>query len=139
MEHGVIRKVRYGGREIQIPRGEDADDLRPFVEADLRALARQRLGARLHELAAQHRLAVTRVSIRNQQSRWGSCSASGAIALNFRLVQLPPEVCDYVLVHELMHIEEQNHSRKFWRLVAGACPAFRDAERWLKTRGRQLF
>ena len=52
---------------------------------------------------------------------------------------MPPDIRDYVLIHELMHLRQQNHSRRFWRLVAAACPAYRDAERWLRTSGRSLF
>jgi predicted metal-dependent hydrolase len=52
---------------------------------------------------------------------------------------MPAEVRDYVLLHELMHLKEQNHSRRFWRLVAAACPGFREAERWLRSDGRSLF
>jgi predicted metal-dependent hydrolase len=126
----------YGGRIVPIEAGAD---FRAAVEADLKALARDRLPRRVHELARAHEIAVGRVVIRNQRSRWGSCSPTGTIALNFRLVQMPPEVCDYVLVHELMHRRQQNHSRRFWRLVEAACPGFRDAERWLKSRGRSLF
>ena len=82
---------------------------------------------------------MKRISIRNQRSRWGSCSHSGAIALNFRLVQAPDTIRDYVLIHELMHLKQQNHSRRFWRLVESAYPDFRAAERWLRTAGRSLF
>jgi predicted metal-dependent hydrolase len=114
-------------------------DLRPAVEACLRTVARLELIPRLRELAGVHGLTVTKVTIRNQQSRWGSCSPTGAIALNFRLVQAPASVRDYVLIHELMHLKQQNHSRRFWRLVEAACPSFREAERWLKTDGRALF
>jgi predicted metal-dependent hydrolase len=131
------RTARYGDRSVRIPDG--ISDLWPCIEADLRRLAREELGARLAELAAAHQLRVARLTIRNQKSRWGSCSRAGAIALNFRLVQTPPTVRDYVLLHELMHLKQQNHSRRFWRLVEHACPAFRDAERWLKTEGRALF
>ena len=133
---GPRRLAHYGERTVQVPRG--ASDLRPCIEADLRRLAREELGARLRELAAAHQLSVSGFSIRNQQSRWGSCSREGRIALNFRLVQMPRFVSDYVLIHELMHLKQQNHSRRFWRLVSNACPAFRDAERWLKTHGRGL-
>ena len=87
----------------------------------------------------EHGLRVGVVSIRNQRSRWGSCARNGNIALNFRLVQMPAPVSDYVLLHELMHIRQQNHSRRFWRLVEAVCPGFRDAERWLRTTGRTLF
>lgn len=130
------RTARYGERSVAIPAG--ADDLRPFIEADLRLLAREELGPRLHALAAAHQLTVAGFTIRNQQSRWGSCSRSGRIALNYRLVQMPPSVCDYVLLHELMHLKQQNHSRRFWRLVEAARPDFRDSERWLKVHGRGL-
>jgi predicted metal-dependent hydrolase len=129
--------VCYGSRTVRVPHG--IENLRPFIEADLRLLARETLVPRLHELAAQHQLTVARVSIRNQRSRWGSCSRAGTIALNFRLVQMPPAICDYVLVHELMHIAQQNHGPRFWRLVQAACPGFRAAEHWLKTEGRTLF
>jgi predicted metal-dependent hydrolase len=111
----------------------------PEREAALREEARQQLIPRLHQLAVEHGLTFTRVTIRNQRSRWGSCSRSGAIALNYRLVLMPREVSDYVLIHELMHLKEQNHGRRFWRLVEAACPGFRDAERWLRTNGRSLF
>jgi predicted metal-dependent hydrolase len=113
--------------------------LPPEREAELRALAAARLIPRLYELAAQHGLTIARASIRNQRSRWGSCSRTGAIALNYRLVQMPAWVADYVLVHELMHLREQNHGRRFWRHVERAFPDFREAERWLRRHGRSLF
>ena len=128
--------VSYANRRIPLDRRMP---VRTLVENDLRHIAHEELIPRLHELAADHGLKVTRVSIRNQRSRWGSCARSGHIALNFRLVQMPDDVRDYVLVHELMHLHQQNHSRRFWRLVEAACPGFRDAERWLRTSGRALF
>ena len=133
---GGRRVARYGERTVAIP--PDATDLRPFLQADLRIAARDELGARLHALAALHDLTVAGVTIRDQRSRWGSCSRSGRIALNYRLLQMPPSVRDYVLLHELMHLKQQNHSLRFWRLVERACPEFRAAERWLKLHGRGL-
>jgi predicted metal-dependent hydrolase len=130
------RVAHYGGRCVRVPAG--AVDLRGAIEPDLRALAREELGPRLHELAAEHGLTVKRLTIRNQRSRWGSCSRSGTIALNYRLVQMPGAVSEYVLLHELMHLKQPNHSRRFWRLVEQVCPEFRAAERWLKTVGRTL-
>jgi predicted metal-dependent hydrolase len=114
-------------------------DLRPAAEKCLRAIAERELIPRLQELARAQSLTAQRISIRNQRSRWGSCSPSGAIALNFRLVQTPEAIRDYVLIHELMHLKQQNHSRRFWRLVEQACPDFRAAERWLRSEGRSLF
>jgi predicted metal-dependent hydrolase len=128
--------VAYGDRRITL---EGDEGIRGAIERDLRQLAREELVARLKELAAQHGLHIGAVSIRNQRSRWGSCARNGNIALNFRLVQMPPEIRDYVLLHELMHMRQQNHSRRFWRLVESVYPAYREAERWLKSSGRSLF
>ena len=105
----------------------------PDVRRQLVARARRELPARLVELAAANGLAVARVSIRNQRWRWGSCSHSGHICLNWRLVTMPDWVRDYVLIHELMHLRRMDHSRKFWKLVAAACPSFREARAWLRT------
>ncbi|MEP6917250.1 MAG: SprT family zinc-dependent metalloprotease [Acidobacteriota bacterium] len=130
------RMAHYGGRSVRVP--ADAVDLRTAIEPDLRGLAREELVPRLYALAAEQGVAVTRCTIRNQRSRWGSCSRSGAIALNYRLVQMPRAVSDYVLLHELMHLKQPNHSRRFWRLVEHICPEFRAAEQWLKDVGRTL-
>ena len=128
--------IRYGGREVAVPTGSDVRDA---IEADLRRVALAELEPRLREMAAAHGLTPRRVSIRNQRSRWGSCARDGSIALNFRLIQMPRAVRDYVLLHELMHLRQQNHSRRFWRLVEEACPDFRAAEEWLRVEGRGLF
>ena len=113
---------------------------RPAAEiAALREAAAAELPPQLLALAARHGLSVARVTIRNQRSRWGSCSSRGQITLNFRLMLMPPEVREYILIHELMHLKQANHSIRFWRLVEAACPGFRDAERWLKKNGPSLF
>ena len=135
--------LRFAEKHLEWARRQRARVLaskRPAsVDRELRARAARELPPRLLELAAQHGLAVTRVSIRNQRSRWGSCSPKGHIALNFRLLLMPPEVREYILIHELMHLRQPNHSIRFWRLVEAACPGFRDAERWLKKNGASLF
>ncbi len=125
------------GRRVRLPEG--ATNLRPVAELALQQIAVKDLVPRLNELAAQHGLEVRRATVERQRSRWGSCSRSGAIAINFRLVQMPRAVSDYVLLHELMHLRQQNHSRRVWRLVEEVCPDFRDAERWLRTHGKRLF
>jgi predicted metal-dependent hydrolase len=101
--------------------------------AALRERARQLLPARLLELAARHGLAVSRVSIRNQKSRWGSCSRAAHICLNWRLILVPDFVRDYVMIHELMHLKRMDHSPRFWKLVAAAYPEYESARRWLRT------
>jgi predicted metal-dependent hydrolase len=109
------------------------------LDRELRARARVELPPQLLTLAARHGLVVRRVTIRSQRSRWGSCSSTGHISLNFRLLLMPAPVREYILVHELMHMRQPNHSIRFWRLVEAACPGFREAERWLKKHGASLF
>jgi predicted metal-dependent hydrolase len=133
--HGQM--VVVGEQRVRIAVG--VVNVRPAVELALRRIASRELVPRLQALASEHALTVDRVTIRNQRSRWGSCSRRGVIALNFRLVQMPPAICDYVLLHELMHLRQQNHSRRYWRLVEAVCPDYREAERWLRVEGRALF
>ena len=104
----------------------------PDAIKEFRQRAVRELPDRLRHLAERHGLVVGRISVRNQRSRWGSCSPSGHISLNWRLVLMPEEVKDYVLIHELMHLRRLDHSPHFWRLVAHACPAHEWCRRWLR-------
>src|SRR5205807_8115240 len=121
------------------PGTPDAQDGREGLDAqerEVRARATRELPPRLLELAAQYGLSVAKISIRNQKWRWGSCSRSGHICLNWRLVAMPEPVRDHVLIHELMHLKRMDHSPKFWKLVAAACPNYEDARRWLRRASR---
>ena len=115
-----------------------AGDLRPGLEAQFARRARIELPARTWELAAVTGTDLKRVLVRNQRTRWGSCSAGGTISLNWRLVQTPDAVRDYIILHELMHRWEMNHSDRFWARVAEVCPGWRAAELWLKRHGGLL-
>ena len=155
MDDGTVRVTlpRWGSKRdalafvqtstVWIEQQRQGKSARPAVahpdEPALRARARVELPDALRALAAQHDVTVTRVSVRNQRSRWGACSAQGAITLNWRLVLVPAFVRDYVMLHELMHRRELNHSRLFWRHVAAVCPRYQEARRWLLTEGQQLF
>ncbi len=119
----VFRVPRLGG------------DLRPLLHARFVRLAKAELPARAWELAALTRMNVTRVSVRNQRSRWGSCTAAGAISLNWRLILTPDSVRDYIIHHELMHLREMNHSPRFWACVGAVFPGWRAAEAWIKRNG----
>jgi predicted metal-dependent hydrolase len=79
-----------------------------------KAAAKKKIISRLNKLAAQYGFTYNKVSIRNQRTRWGSCSAKGNISLNIKLVALPRELADYVILHELVHTRVHNHSKKFW-------------------------
>jgi len=113
-------------------------DLRPTLEAHFTRRAKIELPARAWEISALVRVEVRHVTVRNQRSRWGSCSAGGTISLNWRLVQTPDFVRDYIIHHELMHLREMNHSDRFWARVEEVCPGWREAERWIKRNGSLL-
>jgi predicted metal-dependent hydrolase len=122
----------------EIIRVDDQHNVRTAVEKRLRAMASAELPERCRELAERAGVKVASVSVRNQRSRWGACSSRRVITLNWRLIQMPATVRDYVIFHELMHIRHPNHSRRFWREVEGVCAWWRDAERWLRVYGREL-
>ena len=132
----------FAGRNLTWIARQRARVTRPlFTREERRALkqrARQELPPRLLALAAAHGLSVTRVTVRNQRTRWGSCGRDGHICLNWRLVLMPDEVRDYVLIHELMHLRRLDHSPAYWRLVAAADPAYREARQWLRANGPGL-
>ncbi len=128
--------VRFAERIVPVPAG--APDFRPAVERELRRLASAELPPRVFAFAAEQQLTVRSVTVRDQRSRWGSCSRRGTVSLNWRLVQMPDAVRDYVIWHELMHLREMNHSARFWRAVAAVCPGFADARRWLRRHGESL-
>ena len=88
--------------------------------------------------AAALGVAYARITMRDQRSRWGSCSASGALSFNWRLVLAPHDVLDYVVVHEVCHLVEHNHGPSFWRLVEKRRPHYRDSKRWLDEHGWEL-
>jgi predicted metal-dependent hydrolase len=115
-----------------LPMPEPAASLRPVIEKHLRKLAARELPARLAELASLHGFAVKRVTVRGQRTRWGSCSQRGGISLNWRLIQTPAHVRDYIMLHELAHLRQMNHSNRFWHEVERLCPNYEMAERWLK-------
>lgn len=80
----------------------------------------------------------TRITIRDQKTRWGSRSSSGTLSFNYRLMYAPPRVLDYVVVHELCHITHMNHSKEFWNMVASIMPDYKECRTWLKDHGREL-
>jgi predicted metal-dependent hydrolase len=86
------------------------------------------------------RLGVTakRIAVRDQTSRWGSCSTTGVLSFSWRLIMAPPEILDYVAVHEVAHLKEMNHGPRFWALVAKTMPGMEEAKRWLQIYGMDL-
>jgi predicted metal-dependent hydrolase len=130
-ERGARLTASFADQSVKVARAA-ASDLRVPVERHLRALAARELPARLEHFARLHGFEPAGVSIRNQRSRWGSCSPSGHISLNWRLIQLAEPVGDYVLLHELVHLRHLNHSTRFWRELDRLCPWHKEARAWLR-------
>ena len=145
---GSLREARdFAGRldawiAQQRRRIEAAQTTKPVVPdgviREAMARAKRELPPQLLELASALGLRVSKISVRNQRWRWGSCSPAGHICLNWRLVNMPAPIRDYVMIHELMHLRRLDHSRTFWALVADACPEYQAARRWLREHGRSL-
>ena len=98
----------------------------------LRAQAKEALPPRLAQLAAQHGFTYNKVFLKNNVSNWGSCSSKGNINLNLRLVDLPQELQDYVMLHELCHLKYLNHGKEFHALLESVCPGHRELARQMK-------
>ena len=94
--------------------------------------AREKLGKRLSELAQEHNFQYNRVSIRNQKTRWGSCSSKDNISLNMKLLHLPDHLIDYILLHELVHTRVKNHSKSFWDELETVVPNARSIDEQLR-------
>jgi len=93
---------------------------------------------KVHEFNKLYNFKFTKVVIRHQKTRWGSCSARGILNFNYKLIFLPPRFIDYVVVHELCHLKEMNHSSKFWNLVAKKFPNYKTIRHDLHQRGLEL-
>ncbi|GAB4504279.1 MAG: SprT family zinc-dependent metalloprotease [Anaerolineales bacterium] len=113
-------------------------DGRALFTAWYRAQARTILTARLEHFACSQDVKPARLRISSARTRWGSCSRVGTLSFSWRLVMAPPQVVDYVIVHELAHLREMNHSRAFWALVEGMLPDYKQRRAWLRKNGHSL-
>jgi len=104
----------------------------------LKREAKRDLEAASRRAADALSVTIKRVAIRDQSSRWGSCSTTGVLSYSWRLIMAPPFVLDYLAAHEVAHLVEMNHSRTFWRLVERICPHMRSAKSWLDAHGAEL-
>src|SRR4051812_8888110 len=132
-EPGRSRVARRGG-VLLVPEG----DPRAAVERWYRRQARVEVARRLDAACARAGSSYTELTIRGQKTRWASCSSSGAMSFNWRLLLAPPEILDYVVEHEVCHLEVMDHSPRFWRLLASRAPAWRAHSAWLKRYGSTL-
>jgi predicted metal-dependent hydrolase len=112
--------------------------LRVALESWYRRRARTEIAPRLDAAAARAGVGYRSLSIRGQRTRWASCSEVGAMSFNWRLLLAPAQILDYVVEHEVAHLQVHDHSERFWALLASRCPEWRERERWLRRHGHAL-
>jgi predicted metal-dependent hydrolase len=115
-----------------------AQDPKPAIERWYRRMARDEVVPRLDHATAELGTTYKAVRIANQRTRWGSCSTTGAMSFNWRLLLAPPEILDYVVWHEACHLVHMDHSPRFWSLLERHVPDYRVPRRWLRDHGATL-
>jgi len=127
-------RVHRRGDALLVPEG----DPRPALERWYRRRAKAEIGPRLDAATQRAGSRYTGLTIRAQRTRWASCSSTGAMSFNWRLLLAPPEILDYVVEHEVCHLEVMDHSPRFWRLLASRSPDWRAHSAWLRRYGPTL-
>jgi predicted metal-dependent hydrolase len=128
-------RVHRRGDDLLVPDGAEQIEA---VERWYRRSARTEIGPRLDRACASTDRSYSRLTIRGQRTRWASCSRSGAMSFNWRLLLAPEPVLDYVVWHEVCHLTVMDHSPRFWAMVARHCPGYREQMRWLRRHGATL-
>jgi predicted metal-dependent hydrolase len=140
VEPGRVRPfVSRRGDVLHVKVGRPGPDaIRDALERWYKRRARVEVAARLDAAVRRAGTRYTRLTIRSQRTRWASCSSSGAMSFNWRLLLAPEPILHYVVEHEVAHLEVLDHSSRFWRLLASRCPEYREHERWLRANGTAL-
>lgn len=144
IEKFICEKTPWIEKHIEIVKSRNrtyAENAKPFSKDDLTALRKQALIAippKVEALAHIIGVSYKKITIRNQLTRWGSCSSNGNLSFNCLLMLCPDEVVDYVIIHELCHRKHMNHSKAFWATVKKYCPEYKKQQLWLKTNGNEL-
>jgi predicted metal-dependent hydrolase len=127
-------RVHRRGEELLVPAG----DHRPALERWYRRAARSEIAPRLDNATTHTGTPYTTLTIRGQKTRWASCARTGAMSFNWRLLLAPEQVLDYVIWHEVCHLQIMDHSPRFWALLGEWCPDYREHQRWLRRYGGTL-
>lgn len=137
VRQGARRGVRFSdgvfwsGADTESDREKDA---LKWLRDSAKTVLRERVTERAREIGVR----PSKFGVRDQTSRWGSCSSTGSVTFNWRLIMAPPEVLDYIVVHELAHLLELNHSKRFWTIVARHFERYVECEEWLNEHGERL-
>ena len=130
--------VGIDGDKLVVTLTNQNGKLKWMLEQWYRRQAAEIIQEKVDKLSARFGLTYNRICIRAQRTRWGSCSYSGNLNFNWKLIMAPEPVVDYVVIHELMHLEEMNHTNRFWKLVAEKCPDWRELKKWLREHEAEL-
>lgn len=158
--HSRENSIPYLGRNIEVVSEQNGDGVHPVrlaagrlnvspeisgngafaaaLESWYRKEASRIIKEKADIISTRMGLSYSRIAIKGMRTRWGSCSVKGNLNFNWRLVMFPEPVIDYVIIHELCHLKEMNHSKKFWSLVACECPDWQEKRHWLTKNGREF-
>ncbi len=134
----VPESIRLDGDQLLINLNNHKIKLSLVVEWWYRQQAEKLIKKKVAELCPRLRVSCNRIVIKGAKTRWGSCSRKGNVNFNWKLMMVPEPVLDYVVIHELCHLKEMNHSSKFWQLVGEHCPEWRKHRQWLKNHETEL-
>lgn len=145
---GLALEIEHDGRTslsirddkciLRLNNAQDEAAIRQALRQGLSRLALERIREQLEVYAPRLGVSYGRVTIRDQRSRWGSCSAKHNLNFNWKLIMAPPQALEYVVIHELCHLIEFNHSARFWRLVESQMPEYEAWKKWLRAHGGEL-
>ena len=138
IDHRKTDSVYLDGNRLMVSLGSKGSRLSSLLECWYRQKAEELFRDKVGRLCSMLGVNHSRLSIRGAKTRWGSCSHKGNLNFNWKLMMVPESVIDYVIIHELAHLKEMNHSRKFWNLVAEQCPQWRKHRKWLKDHEAEL-
>ncbi|EPR12929.1 M48 family metallopeptidase [Ruminiclostridium papyrosolvens] len=142
VENNITQKPKVRFEEelmvLEISETEDKDKIKSFLKNWYKSKAGELLVERIRIYSSLIGLSPKKVAIKEQKTRWGSCSSKGNINLNWKLIMSPLPVLDYVVIHELCHMKEMNHSGNFWGLVEAVMPDYKVYRKWLKENGCNL-
>jgi len=135
---GNAESVNLERNRLVVSLKAGSNRLNMVLERWYREQAAQVIREKIRKLGADLRFTYGRLSIRGQKTRWGSCSRKGNLSFNWKLIMAPESVINYVIVHELAHLKEMNHTKRFWQLVGRHCPNWREQRKWLNDHQTKL-
>ena len=134
----IKEPIRIVDKQLVISSVIAHDKVKPLLATFLKKIFKKEVERYTVLKANELQVKYSKITVRDTVSRWGSCSSSGNLSFSWRLILAPKNVMEYVIVHELCHLKEMNHSIRFWKLVESVCPEYKAARAWLENNGKYL-